>query len=191
VATDWSRVAKDDQRKLRSTAQMVFQDPYASLNPMRSIGSTLSEAVRASGNGGTDVADRVAELLRTVGLPADHAIRKPVALSGGERQRVAIARALAVDPQVLICDEPVSALDVSVRAQIINLFAALRDEQSLGFLFITHDLSMLRQIVDRVCIMHRGKIVESGPIEQVLTDPRDPYTRKLLESIPRSGASWL
>ena len=111
-------------------------------------------------------------------------------MSGGERQRVAIARALAVNPRFLICDEPVSALDVSVRAQIINLFASLRQERGVGFVFITHDLSMLRQVTERVCIMYRGRVVESGPVDQILDAPSDPYTIRLLESIPRSESAW-
>ncbi|MFE3205897.1 ATP-binding cassette domain-containing protein [Embleya sp. NPDC059237] len=120
-----------------------------------------------------------------------YAQRKPSALSGGERQRVAIARALAVDPRLLVCDEPVSALDVSVRAQIVNLFATLRRERGVGFIFITNDLSMLRQITERVCIMYRGRLVESGSVDRILDHPTDPYTVKLLQSIPRSGAAWI
>ncbi|GCE00648.1 dipeptide ABC transporter ATP-binding protein [Embleya hyalina] len=190
-AHDWSKLSAADRRRLRGTVQMVFQDPYASLNPMRSIGSTLSEAIRSHDRGVKDTAGGVADLLKTVGLPPAYAQRKPAALSGGERQRVAIARALAVDPRLLVCDEPVSALDVSVRAQIVNLFATLRRERGVGFIFITHDLSMLRQITERVCIMHRGRLVESGPVDRILDHPTDPYTVKLLQSIPRSGAAWI
>ena len=189
-ASDWSTLSARDRRKLRSTVQMVFQDPYASLNPMRSVGSALSEAIRSNDPEAKDLPARVAALFETVGLHADYAARKPAALSGGERQRVAIARALAVNPRFLICDEPVSALDVSVRAQIINLFASLRQERGVGFVFITHDLSMLRQVTERVCIMYRGRVVESGPVDQILDAPSDPYTIRLLESIPRSESAW-
>jgi peptide/nickel transport system ATP-binding protein len=124
-------------------------------------------------------------------LPTAYAQRKPVALSGGERQRVAIARALAVKPRILICDEPVSALDMSVQAQVINLFKKLRAEQGLGYLFITHDLSIVRHITERVYVMHRGRVVEKGPTDETLDHPRDPYTVKLLESVPRSQPDWL
>ena len=125
----------------------------------------------------------VGNLLRSVGLPVDYAVRKPVALSGGERQRVAIARVLAAQPRILICDEPVSALDMSVQAQILNLLIALRSERGLGYLFITHDLSIVRQVTERLYVMHGGRIVESGPTEEVLSNPRDPYTATLLKSV--------
>src|SRR5262249_58557246 len=124
-------------------------------------------------------------------LPSSSAQRKPVALSGGERQRIAIARALAVQPKLLICDEPVSALDMSVQAQILNLFQKLRRERGLSYLFITHDLSIVRQVSEYVYVMHRGLVVESGPVADVLTNPQDPYTIKLLESVPRSENDWL
>ena len=134
---------------------------------------------------------QVGELLQSVGLPAGYAQRRPAALSGGERQRVAIARALAVRPRILICDEPVSALDVSVQAQILNLLAAIRAERGIGYLFITHDLSIVRQITDYLYVMHRGRVVESGPTDRVLAHPSDPYTVKLLESVPRPETDWL
>lgn len=190
-AADWSSLSRVDRRRLQGDIQMVFQDPYASLNPMRTIGSVIAEAVTVDGRRRTHVRERVAELLQTVGLPPGYAARKPSALSGGERQRVAIARALAVEPRMLVCDEPVSALDMSVRAQILNLFAELRREHGIGYLFITHDLSMLRQVADRAYVMHRGRIVESGPVAQILENPRDPYTVKLLGSIPRSDSDWM
>ncbi|MFJ2758834.1 dipeptide ABC transporter ATP-binding protein [Nocardioides sp. NPDC087217] len=186
AANDWSALSRRDARRLRSTVQMVFQDPYSSLNPKRTIGWTLQEAIRTHDPKATDVSARVADLLETVGLPAAYAQRKPVALSGGERQRVAIGRALAARPQLLICDESVSALDMSVQAQILNLFGKLREEQGIGYLFITHDLAIVRQISDYIYVMHRGRVVEHGPTSDVLDRPRDAYTRKLVDSVPRS-----
>jgi peptide/nickel transport system ATP-binding protein len=180
-----------DQRKLRSTVQIVFQDPYSSLNPMRSIGSILREAIAIGEPTTKDRDAEVGNLLRSVGLPVDYAARKPVALSGGERQRVAIARVLAAQPRILICDEPVSALDMSVQAQILNLLITLRSERGLGYLFITHDLSIVRQVTERLYVMHGGRIVESGPTEEVLSNPRDPYTATLLKSVPRPEPGWL
>ena len=190
-ATNWAKLSAKDRRKLRSTIQIVFQDPYSSLNPMRSIGSILREAIAI---GEPEMKDRNAEvgnLLRSVGLPADYAARKPVALSGGERQRVAIARVLAAQPRILVCDEPVSALDMSVQAQILNLLINLRAERGLGYLFITHDLSIVRQVTERLYVMHGGRVVESGPTEEVLSRPRDPYTAALLKSVPRPEPEWL
>jgi peptide/nickel transport system ATP-binding protein len=133
----------------------------------------------------------VQDLLQSVGLPASYAGRKPVALSGGERQRVAIARALAAKPRILICDEPVSALDMSVQAQILNLLASLRADRGIGYLFITHDLSIVRQITEHLYVMYHGKIVESGPTDEVLNQPTDPYTISLLQSVPRAESEWL
>jgi peptide/nickel transport system ATP-binding protein len=190
-ASDWAKLSARDRRRLRGAVQIVFQDPYSSLNPMRSVGSTLSEAITIHRPGAKDLSAQVKELLQSVGLPAAYAQRKPVALSGGERQRVAIARALAVKPRILVCDEPVSALDMSVQAQVLNLFAALRRDRGIGYLFIAHDLSIVRQIVEHVYVMFRGRIVESGPVEHVLNQPRDPYTIKLLQSVPRSEPDWL
>jgi peptide/nickel transport system ATP-binding protein len=190
-AADWRSLSGRDRRRLRGTVQIVFQDPYSSLNPMHTVGSALAEAVTIHDPATRNVPAAVGELLQSVGLPAGYARRRPVALSGGERQRVAIARALAVRPRVLICDEPVSALDVSVQAQILNLLAAIRAERGIGYLFITHDLSIVRQITDYLYVMHHGRVVESGPTEQVLTSPADPYTIKLLDSVPRAEAGWL
>ena len=191
-AGDWSRLAGKDRRRLRGTVQIVFQDPYSSLNPMHTVGAALAEAVTIHDPAAKNVPAQVSELLQSVGLPAG--VRRsgsPAALSGGERQRVAIARALAVRPRVLICDEPVSALDVSVQAQILNLLAAIRAERGIGYLFITHDLSIVRQITDYLYVMHRGRVVESGPTDRVLAHPSDPYTVKLLESVPRPETDWL
>jgi peptide/nickel transport system ATP-binding protein len=190
-AGNWAELRSEDRRKLRRNLQIIFQDPYSSLNPMRTVGGTLGEAITTHDSRVRNVATRVAALLQSVGLPASYAQRRPVALSGGERQRVAIARALAAEPRVLICDEPVSALDMSVQAQILNLFAALRAERGIGYLFITHDLSIVRQISDHLYVMHSGRIVESGPTEHVLKSPQDPYTIRLLESVPSAKADWL
>jgi peptide/nickel transport system ATP-binding protein len=181
---DWHALSRRDQRRLRGVVQIVFQDPYSSLNPMRSIGWTLAEAITTHEPRAKNVEVQVGSLLEDVGLPAAFAKRRPVALSGGERQRVAIARALAVKPRVLICDEPVSALDVSVQAQILNLFSKLRAERGLAYFFIAHDLSIVRQVTEYVYVMHRGRIVESGATEDVLTRPRDQYTVTLLQSAP-------
>jgi peptide/nickel transport system ATP-binding protein len=190
-ASNWAKLTERDRRKLRSTIQIVFQDPYSSLNPMRSVGSILREAIAIGEPAIKDRNAQVRDLLRSVGLPADYAARKPVALSGGERQRVAIARVLAAQPRILVCDEPVSALDMSVQAQILNLLINLRAERGLGYLFITHDLSIVRQVTERIYVMHRGKVVESGPTEEVLSNPRDPYTATLLQSVPRPEPEWL
>jgi peptide/nickel transport system ATP-binding protein len=190
-ASNWTKLSNEDRRKLRGTVQTVFQDPYSSLNPMRTVGGTLAEAITTHDPRARNVSAQVGDLLQSVGLPAAYAPRKPVALSGGERQRVAIARALAVSPRLLICDEPVSALDMSVQAQILNLFASLRADRGISYLFITHDLSIVRQISDHLYVMHRGRIVESGPTEHVLNNPQDPYTIKLLESVPSSETDWL
>jgi oligopeptide/dipeptide ABC transporter ATP-binding protein len=190
-ASDWAKLSAKDRRKLRSTIQIIFQDPYSSLNPMRSVGSILREAIALGEPMTKDRDAEAGDLLRSVGLPADYAARKPVALSGGERQRVAIARVLAAQPRILVCDEPVSALDMSVQAQILNLLIKLRSERGLGYLFITHDLSIVRQVTDRLYVMHSGRIVESGPTEEVLSNPRDPYTATLLKSVPRPEPEWL
>jgi peptide/nickel transport system ATP-binding protein len=190
-ASDWSRLSRRDQKHLRSTVQMIFQDPYSSLNPRRSIGATLAEAITVRDPKAQNVRAGVAELLQSVGLEPEYAQRKPSALSGGQHQRVAIARALAVHPQLLICDEPVAALDVSVQAQVLNLFTSVRERYGIGYLFITHDLSIVRQVVERLYVMHRGTVVEAGGVEAVLSDPQHAYTAALIASVPSTSASWL
>ncbi|MFJ3910863.1 ABC transporter ATP-binding protein [Streptomyces vinaceus] len=166
--------------------QMVFQDPFLSLDPRTSVGGALCETLRLHFPD-ADHGRRIAELLDQVGLGAREADALPRQLSGGQRQRVAIARALAVEPAVLVLDEAVAALDVSVQAQILNLLAGIREQTGIGYLFITHDLGVVRCVTDDVVVMRRGRIVEAGPTAQVLAAPEHPYTRLLLESVPRPG----
>ncbi|WP_457256006.1 dipeptide ABC transporter ATP-binding protein [Pedococcus sp. P5_B7] len=188
---DWTKLSRDDAKRVRGTVQMVFQDPYSTLNPMRSIGWTLAEAITTHAPNSKGIQAAVEDLLTTVGLPPTYAQRRPVALSGGMRQRVAIARALAAQPKVLVCDEAVSALDVSVQAQILNLLNRLRVERGIANLFITHDLSIVRQVTERIYVMYRGQIVEEGATDEVLDRPTHSYTRKLLAAAPRADHSWL
>ncbi|GAA5038419.1 dipeptide ABC transporter ATP-binding protein [Microbacterium fluvii] len=174
-------------RASRTPAQMqiVFQDPYSSLNPMMSIGAILREALAVAKRPASDVA----ELLETVGLPAEFAAKRPAELSGGQRQRVAIARALAPRPRLLICDESVSALDVSVQAAILELIGRLRDELGLSVLFISHDLAVVRMLADSVAVLWEGRVVETGPCAQVLHDPAHDYTRMLVAAAARENTS--
>ncbi len=173
-------------RRQRRKIQLVFQDPYSSLPPRQTIGRTLTEVLQVHRIGATAAARtaRMRELLDQVGLAPGHADRYPHELSGGQRQRVGIARALAVEPAVLLLDEPVSALDVSVRAEVMNLLARLRDELDLGFLFISHDVAMVRQLSDRVAVMYLGRIVEQGSWRSVLDAPIHPYTSGLRGAVP-------
>ena len=188
AAANFDAMKKADRAHVRRTIQMVFQDPYSTLNPKHSVGRALGEALGSSaGATGPATAERIAALLKEVGLPETYAARRPSSLSGGERQRVAIARALAVSPKILVCDEPVSALDVSVQAQVLNLFKRLQSEHGLSYLFITHDLAVVRQIAERIYVLYLGEIVEEGPTEKVMGNPQHPYTRRLIESIPRSA----
>jgi peptide/nickel transport system ATP-binding protein len=181
---DVSKRTSADRRFVSSRIQYIFQDPYASLNPRRTIGQSLEEALAVGGATAREARVESTALLERVGLRADHLDRYPVAFSGGQRQRVGIARALAAKPKMLICDEPVSALDVSIQAQIINLLADLRDDLGLGYLFIAHDLSVVRHLSDRVAVMYLGRIVEIGPAAQVYAFPQHPYTAALLSSTP-------
>ncbi|EYD77476.1 putative ABC transporter, ATP-binding protein [Rubellimicrobium mesophilum DSM 19309] len=182
-SADFEALARNERARVRQTIQMIFQDPYATLNPKHSVGRALEESLRMSQRTGR-TQDHVRTLLSEVGLTEAYAGRYPSELSGGERQRVAIARSLAVDPAVLVCDEPVSALDVSVQAQVLNLFKSLMASRELSLLFITHDLAVVRQIADRICVIYLGEIVEEGPCQQVLNDPQHPYTRRLISAIP-------
>ncbi|RSS83046.1 ABC transporter ATP-binding protein [Streptomyces sp. WAC06614] len=166
--------------------QMVFQDPYLSLDPRTAVEETLRETL-ALHFPGRDRTARVRELLDQVGLGTRAATARPGELSGGQRQRVAVARALAVEPAVLVLDEAVAALDVSVQAQILNLLADIREQTGIGYLFITHDLGVVRCVTDEILVMRHGSIVERGATDQVLAAPRHPYTRLLLDSVPRPG----
>ncbi|MBC7739785.1 MAG: ATP-binding cassette domain-containing protein [Candidatus Saccharibacteria bacterium] len=172
-------------RSLRSQMQIIFQDPYASLNPRMSVGQTLSEALYLHSIGTSrDRERRVGDLLDRVGLPRNAATRFPHEFSGGQRQRIGIARALAVNPQFIVADEPVSALDVSIQAQIINLLQDLRQDLGLSILFIGHDLSVIEFLCDRVVVLYLGKITETATAEALYTRPRHPYTRALLDAAP-------
>ena len=177
-----------ERRERARRIQMVFQDPYTSLDPTQSIGSCLNEVLRLhSTSTKSGRAARVVELLEQVGLQSRHAEALPAALSGGQRQRVAIARCLASAAGIIILDEAVSALDVSVQSQVLNLLADLRKESALTYLFISHDLAVVRQLCDEVLVMRRGRCVEFGPTESVLSSPQHDYTRLLLDSVPRLG----
>ena len=185
------RAARGNQlRELRRRMQMVFQDPYSSLNPRMTVGAALHEAGRVHRRPGSENRDLfVRAALERVHLSAGIAKRRPRELSGGQRQRVAVARALAVGPEVLIADEAVSALDVSVQAQLLNLFLDLRDELGVAILFVAHQLAVLAEVADRVAIMNRGRLVEVGETAAVFADPQDAYTRSLLAAHPRPHLS--
>jgi peptide/nickel transport system ATP-binding protein len=182
---DISKLGDRELRPLRRRMQMVFQDPYASLNPRHSVGRTVGEPLRSHGLASRREADtRVRELLHVVGLPADAAGRYPHEFSGGQRQRIGLARALALNPDFVVADEPVSALDVSIQAQIINLLETLQEEFDLTYLFIAHDLAVVRHISDRIAVMYLGWIVEVSPAAELYENPLHPYTISLLSAVP-------
>jgi len=175
----------DALRALRRRAQIVFQDPYGSLNPRMTVGDTLREVLKVHDLArGADAGRRVRDLLERVGLPAASERRYPHEFSGGQRQRIGIARALSVEPDFIVCDEPVSALDVSVQAQVLNLLQDLQGELGLSYLFIAHDLSVVEHVSNRVAVMYLGRIVELGSADAVVRSPRHPYTRALLSAVP-------
>jgi oligopeptide transport system ATP-binding protein len=172
-------------RPLRREMQMVFQDPYASLNPRKRVGQIVGEPLRLQGVArGGELRRQVQALLERVGLAPEHYNRFPHEFSGGQRQRIGIARAIALRPKLIVADEPVSALDVSIRAQIVNLLADLQQELGLTYVFVAHDIGIVRHVSDRIAVMHEGKIVEEGAADRVCEQPRDPYTKQLLAAVP-------
>jgi peptide/nickel transport system ATP-binding protein len=183
----WSELRGSELRRQRSRMQIVFQDPYSSLNPRMTVETMITEAmsVHRIGHGRLDRRDRAAHLLEEVGLLAEHLHRYPHEFSGGQRQRLCIARSLAVEPEFLICDESVSALDVSVQAQVLNLLRDLQERRGLTYIFISHDLSVVKFMSDMMAVMNAGKIVEYGPSEAIYANPRNEYTRKLIAAIPQ------
>jgi ABC-type glutathione transport system ATPase component len=183
--TEWTGLSTRALRPHRRALQMVFQDPYASLDPTKMVVHSVGEPLTVhDGLRGGRLDDRVAQLLEQVGLSRRHLHRYPHEFSGGQRQRLAIARALAAGPRVIIADEAVSALDVSTQAQVLNLLADLRREHGLAFLFITHDLGVVRQIADRVVVLNRGRVVETGTADEIFTAAAEPYTKALLAAVP-------
>ena len=186
VIRDVAALGKRELRPLRRQMQMIFQDPFSSLNPRRTLLDIVAEPLVANGVGTRrERIDRVAELLRLVGLRAEYMRRYPHAFSGGQRQRVGIARALALNPSLVVADEPVSALDVSVQAQILNLMQDLQAQLGLTYLFVAHDLSVVKHVSDRVAVMYVGRVVELAKTERLFTAPRHPYTEALLSAVPK------
>ena len=182
---DITRLTQAELRPRRPGLQMIFQDPYASLNPRMNVGEILEEPLLVHQRGNArERAGRVRWLMQRVGLGPDAASRYPHEFSGGQRQRIGVARALALEPKLIVCDEPVSALDVSVRAQVINLLDELREELGISYLFISHDLSVVQHVADRIAVMHAGKIVETADRATLWRAPAHPYTRSLIDAVP-------
>jgi oligopeptide/dipeptide ABC transporter ATP-binding protein len=190
MGVDISHLGPAKLRPLRRQMQMIFQDPFASLNPRSTVARILEEPMLVHRTAArAERKARVAALMQRVGLRPEQGARLPHEFSGGQRQRIGIARALALSPKLVICDEPVSALDVSVRAQVLNLLAELRDEMGLAYLFISHDLAVVRHIADRIAVMYLGRIVEVGPAAAVWSGPLHPYTEALLSAVPSTRAT--
>lgn len=184
--TDLAQLSRREMREFRKHMQMIFQDPYSSLDPRKTVFDIVSEPLRINRiAAGKALEDRVRAALELVGLDVRYMKRFPHAFSGGQRQRIGIARALSINPQLIVCDEAVSALDVSVQAQILNLLKDLQDEFNLTYLFIAHDLSVVEHVSDEVAVMYVGKLVEQAPTQELFTSPRHPYTEALLSAIPR------
>jgi oligopeptide transport system ATP-binding protein len=182
---DITKLGMEEMRRQRKRMQMIFQDPYASLNPRFTVGDTVREPIKIHHLcGAKDIDDRVQALIKTVGLKSDHIRRYPHEFSGGQRQRIGIMRALASEPEFIVCDEPFSALDVSIQAQIINLLARIQDEKKIAYLMITHNLSAVRHLGHTVGVMYLGRIVESGPAADVCDHPMHPYSQALISSAP-------
>jgi peptide/nickel transport system ATP-binding protein len=193
VRYDGAVLQASDMRSYRKRMQIIFQDPYASLNPRLTIEQALTEplTVHQIGSGSSDRRERVVSLLEEVGLSSAHLLRYPHEFSGGQRQRLCVARALAVEPEFLVCDECVSAMDVSVQAQVLNLLNELQERRNLTYLFISHDLSVVKFVSDEVAVMQAGRIVETNEAEALYRQPKDPYTQKLLDAVPKSDLKEL
>ena len=181
---DISHLTRRQRRGLSSEIQVVFQDPYSSLNPSMTVEQILTEPLTAAGVSSSEAKSRVRDLLDQVGLPADARGRLPREFSGGQRQRVAIARALALQPRLIVCDEPVSALDLSTQARVLDLFIDIQNRTGVAYLFVTHDLAVVRHISHRVAVMYRGEIVETGDGDRVTSEPEHPYTQRLFMAAP-------
>jgi oligopeptide/dipeptide ABC transporter ATP-binding protein len=190
---DITRLSQSELRPLRRQMQMIFQDPYASLNPRKTVGQIVGDpfAIHKASASHAETRRRVQELLEVVGLSPEHISRYPHEFSGGQRQRIGVARALALNPRVIVCDEPVSALDVSVQAQVLNLLRRLQDEFDLTYVFISHDLSVIRQISDRIAVMYLGRVVEISEAERLYEHPMHPYTAVLMSAVPRMTAEGM
>jgi len=185
MGKELTTMGRTDLRELRKEMQIVFQDPYSSLNPRQTVGKIVEEPMGVHGQGTRrDRERRVRDLLETVGFNPDFTNRYPHEFSGGQRQRIGIARALALNPRLIVCDEPVSALDVSIQAQILNLLKDLQRDLGLAYLFVAHDLAVVRTMSDRIAVMNRGKIVEIGKAEDVYSNPQEDYTKALLAAVP-------